>query len=174
MHNENIENNEKRPLWAPWRIAFIRGEKKGGCFLCSEQKVFSETEEKLMIAKLEHVFIILNRYPYNSGHLMIAPYRHTGDLGELSAEERHQLIDTVPLVIAMLKRVMRPDGFNTGFNLGLAAGAGVADHLHFHIVPRWVGDNNFMPVLGDIRVVPEALEDTAALLREAWEESVND
>lgn len=162
--------DEKRPLWAPWRIEFIRSKKEPGCFLCSNNKQFKETEESLMIAKCEHVFVILNRYPYTSGHIMVAPYKHTSDLSELSPEERHEIIDTAARVIDLLKKVMHPDGFNTGFNLGVAAGAGVADHLHFHVVPRWVGDNNFMPVLGDVRVVPEALEATALLLRNAWNE----
>lgn len=164
--NHEIEPLSNRPLWAPWRIDFIRGIKETQCFLCSENKIFHPREEKLVIAKYEHVFVILNRFPYNSGHLMIAPYRHVGDITQLSGAERHELIDTAPAMIQLLTDVMTPQGFNTGFNLGIAAGAGIADHLHFHIVPRWVGDNNFMAVLGDTRVVPESLEATAELLRE--------
>lgn len=160
---ENLPVN--RPLWAPWRIEFIRGSKNCGCFLCSDHGCFAPQEEELIIARLQHVFIILNRFPYNSGHLLIAPYRHVGDITLLTEKERHELIDTVPKAIQLLQAAMRPDGFNTGFNLGVAAGAGVADHLHFHIVPRWVGDNNFIAVLGDTRVVPESLTATAEFLK---------
>lgn len=168
-NRDQYPDGPTRPLWAPWRVEFIRSEKDGCCFLCSECGAFRPQEEELIVAKFEHVFVILNRFPYNSGHLMIAPYRHCGDILELTEAERHELIDTVPKVVRLLKEVFNPQGFNTGFNLGVAAGAGVADHLHFHIVPRWVGDNNFMAVLGDIRVVPEALTATAKLLRDHWE-----
>lgn len=167
MENEflTLQNEPTPPLWAPWRIEFIRSEKQKKCFLCANDKQFTDVEEELIIAKYEHVFCILNRFPYNSGHLMIAPFRHIGDFCELTKAERHELIDIVPQMLTLLRKVMRPDGFNTGFNFGLAAGAGVADHIHFHIVPRWVGDNNFMPVLNNIRVVPETLVKTAELLR---------
>ena len=114
------------------------------------------------------MFVILNRYPYNSGHLMVVPYRHIGDIAELTAEERIELMDLTIKAKEVLKKVMNPEGFNIGFNLGLPAGAGVADHIHQHIVPRWNGDTNFMPVLGNTRVVPEALDATAELLRNAW------
>jgi ATP adenylyltransferase len=162
------EINEQRSLWAPWRIEFIRSEKEGGCFLCGLETPSDKFEEKLIVARGEHVFVILNRFPYNSGHLMVAPYRHIGDLSETSSQERYELIDYTVMAKDVLAKLMNPDGFNAGFNLGLAAGAGLAEHIHFHIVPRWNGDTNFMPVLGDTRCVPEALEKTAELIRNAW------
>jgi ATP adenylyltransferase len=161
---------QPRPLWAPWRIEFIRSPKKKGCFLCGNERPDAKRpEEELVIARLPLCFVILNRYPYNSGHLMVAPYRHVGDIAELSPEESHALMDACIAAKKVLSALLRPDAFNIGFNLGLAAGAGVADHLHLHIVPRWNGDTNFMPVISGERVVPEALVDTAKALRETWD-----
>ena len=158
-----------RPLWAPWRIEFIRGEKDKRCFLCGKQSVNPEwPEESLVVFRGRTAFVILNRYPYNSGHLMIAPYSHTGDISELTVEERHEIMDLCVKAKEVLQKVMRPDAFNVGFNLGVAAGAGIADHLHMHIVPRWIGDTNFMPVISDTRCVPEALDETARIIRENW------
>lgn len=158
-----------RPLWAPWRIEFIRGEKDKRCFLCGKQRVNPEwPEESLVVFRGRTAFVILNRYPYNSGHLMIAPYSHTGDISELTVEERHEIMDLCVKAKEVLQKVMRPDAFNVGFNLGVAAGAGIADHLHMHIVPRWIGDTNFMPVISDTRCVPEALDETARIIRENW------
>ena len=161
-------NQENRPLWAPWRIEFIRGEKKPGCFLCGKKENFDSPEEELIVARMKHCFVILNRYPYKSGHLLIAPYEHCGDITLLAPEARHEIIDTCAAAQNILKDLLHPQGFNVGFNFGTAAGAGVAEPIHLHIVPRWVGDNNFMPVIGDIRCVPEALVDTAKLIRENW------
>ncbi len=160
----------ERPLWAPWRVSFIRGEKEGRCFLCGNEKPGDRPEEPLIIHRGRLAFVILNRYPYNAGHLLVAPFRHVGDLPLLTPEERTELFDLCVKAELCLRRVMNPAAFNIGFNLGTAAGAGVADHLHMHVVPRWNGDNNFMPVLADIRCVPEALEATAALLRAGWPE----
>jgi len=161
--------SSNRPLWAPWRIEFIRGEKDKKCFLCdNEQKNSTSKEEDLIIYRGKTCFVIINRYPYNSGHMMVSPYRHIGDIEELSIEERHELMDLSVDCKKVLQAVMNPDAFNMGFNLGNAAGAGIADHLHMHIVPRWNGDTNFMPVLADTRCVPEALDETAKILRKAW------
>ena len=161
--------SQDRPLWAPWRISFIRGEKEKRCFMCGQQSPEETTpEEELIVYRGEHAFVLLNRFPYNSGHLLAAPYRHIGDISELTADERLELMDLCIKSKEVLDDVMHPAGYNVGFNLGLAAGAGVADHIHLHIVPRWNGDCNFMPVIGDVRVVPEALADTAALIRKAW------
>ncbi len=158
-----------RPLWAPWRIEFIRGEKEKRCFMCDlEQPGTFPQEEALIVYRGKTAFVILNRYPYNSGHLLVAPYRHLGDISELTAEERVEIMDLCIKGKEVLEKLMKPSGYNVGFNLGAAAGAGVADHIHLHIVPRWNGDTNFMPVIGDTRVVPEALEDTAELIRKAW------
>ena len=160
--------NKQRPLWAPWRIKFITSEKTGKCFLCGQQKCFDSEDEDLVIKRGKHVFAILNRYPYNSGHLMIAPYAHVNDLPLLEKKAVHEIMDMAVKAEKIMLRSMRPQGFNVGFNLGAAAGAGLEDHIHLHVVPRWVGDTNFMPVLGDTRVVPQALVETASFLRAEW------
>lgn len=165
--------SSNRPLWAPWRIEFIRGEKDGSCFLCgNEAGKAGFTENPLVIYRGRTCFVIVNRFPYNSGHMMIAPYRHTGDIEELTAEERHEIMDLCVDCKKVLKAAMYPEAFNVGFNLGHAAGAGLEEHLHLHIVPRWNGDTNFMPVLADTRCVPEAIEETAELLRKTWQEKI--
>ena len=115
--------------------------------------------------------MLMNDYPYNSGHIMVAPYRHVGDIQLLSPEERAELMELTAVAEDVLRQTMRPDGFNFGINIGDAGGAGVREHLHAHLVPRWVGDTNFMAVLADTRVVPDALVRTAALLRDAWPSS---
>jgi len=157
-----------RPLWAPWRIEFIRGPKENRCFLCGKKEDFNSPDEDMMIYRGQENFVILNRFPYNSGHLLISPYRHIGDIAQLTSSERGEMMDLLIDAKNLLQRVLNPQGYNIGFNLGAVGGAGVADHIHQHIVPRWNGDNNFMPVIGDTRVVPEALEQTAALLRSEW------
>ncbi|WP_295808313.1 HIT domain-containing protein [uncultured Victivallis sp.] len=162
---------ENRPLWAPWRIEFIRGPKEKRCFLCGSEEPGDRPEEPLILHRGTHCFVMLNRYPYNTGHLLAAPYRHVGDLALLTREERTELLDLCATAEEALRRAMTPEAFNIGCNIGKAAGAGVADHLHMHIVPRWNGDNNFMPVLADIRCVPEALEATAELLKQHWPEA---
>jgi ATP adenylyltransferase len=157
------ENGMKRPLWAPWRIDYIRGAKEGECFLC---RIVAEKKdrENLLLVRGKSCVLLLNRYPYNSGHLMIAPCRHIAGLDELTPEEILEMAALTSRAVAVLKNVMNPQGFNIGYNLGEAAGAGLKDHLHQHIVPRWIGDTNFMPVLGGPRVIPEALEATYDLL----------
>jgi len=165
------EEHPSRPLWAPWRIQFIRGKKEKRCFLCGNETDSGKPEDALVVRRGKTVFAMLNRYPYNCGHLLAAPYRHVGDLPLLTAEERSELLEFGIQCELTLRKVMSPEAFNVGFNLGAAAGAGVAEHLHMHIVPRWNGDNNFMPVLADIRCVPEALEATAELLRANWAEA---
>ena len=163
-------DSEKRPLWAPWRIKFIRSPKENRCFMCDNQTPRENSlEEPLIVARGKYVFAILNRYPYNSGHLLIAPYRHEGDIAKLSQEELHELMDFAVQAKKVMEKTLAPEAYNVGFNLGKPAGAGVAEHLHMHIVPRWTGDTNFMPVLADIHCVPEALEETAKLLRDNWD-----
>jgi len=164
----NADSTANRPLWAPWRIEYIRGPKPGGCFFCEKAARRDDVADHVL-ARGEHAFVLLNDFPYNSGHLMVAPYRHLGDLAELTPAERAEIMELLVQAERLLQRVMRPQGFNIGFNLGLSAGAGVADHVHGHVVPRWNGDTNFMPVLGNARVVPESLDATAAILRQAWQ-----
>ena len=152
-----------RPLWAPWRIEYIRNEKEGECFLC---RIFAEQtdRENLLLHRGKTCAVLMNRFPYNSGHLMVAPFRHIAGLGDLTSEETLEMAALTARSVAVLGEVMVPQGFNIGCNLGAAAGAGLKDHLHQHIVPRWIGDTNFMPVLGGPRVIPEALEATYDLL----------
>ncbi len=165
-----MPHETNHPLWAPWRLAFIRGTRETGCFLCDNQTLHDRPEEPLIIHRGSTAFVMLNRYPYNAGHLLVSPYRHVGDLPLLTEEERSELFALCVAAEQTLRRAMAPEAFNIGFNVGKAAGAGIADHLHLHVVPRWNGDNNFMPVLADIRCVPEALENTAELLRANWTE----
>lgn len=151
-------------LWAPWRIDYIKEEKEEGCVFCEKPRE-SNDRENLILHRDKTSFIILNRFPYANGHLMVVPYKHTSNTQDLSGEEMAELMKLVNLSIELLK-VISPEGYNVGMNLGRAAGAGIDDHIHFHIVPRWVGDNNFMPVLGEIRVVPEYLDRTYEKLEE--------
>ena len=156
-------------LWAPWRMEFIRAPKEEGCFLC---RILRDGKEKdpanLVVRRGENCLLLLNRYPYNGGHLMAAPVRHVGTLGELTEAERREMMDLACLAERLLDKVLRPHGYNVGINQGAAAGAGLKDHLHMHVVPRWEGDTNFMPVLGNVRVMPQALDETyAALMAEA-------
>ena len=153
-----------KTLWAPWRIEYITGGKKEGCIFCDKPKEGND-KKNLILYKGETSFIIMNRYPYSNGHLMAVPYRHINNMSELDHKERLELMNLTTTCIEILK-VMNPDGFNIGMNLGTAGGAGIDDHLHFHIVPRWNGDTNFMPLIADVKVMPEYLEDTYETLSE--------
>jgi len=146
-------------LWAPWRMSYIGSIKKHGCIFCEKPKE-NRDKENLILYRGEKCFIIMNRYPYNNGHLMIAPYRHVGDLEALDEDEMIETMKLLKLSIKALKEAYHPDGFNIGVNIGRAAGAGVKGHIHFHIVPRWVGDTNFMPVFSETKIIPEYLEET--------------
>jgi ATP adenylyltransferase len=152
-----------RPLWAPWRIEYIRSEKEAECFLC---RMFAEKtdRENLILFRGTTCVVLMNRYPYNSGHLMVAPLRHIAELEDRTPEEILEMETLTARSVSVLRETLDPQGFNIGINLGAAAGAGLEDHLHQHIVPRWVGDTNFMPVLAGPRVIPEALSDTYNLL----------
>ena len=157
-----------RPLWAPWRIEFVAAPKPDGCFLCDKGRPGTDDVANLVIARGRLCYLLLNAFPYNSGHLLVAPYRHIPDLSDMTREEMMELLDLTLQAKAAMQRCMHPAGFNFGFNLGAAAGAGVPGHIHGHLVPRWIGDTNFMPVIGDTRVVPQSLADTATVLRQAW------
>ncbi|MGH2663584.1 MAG: HIT family protein [Actinomycetota bacterium] len=146
-------------LWAPWRMEYIGSAREGGeqgCIFCEKPKE-GDDERVYILARTELSFAILNTYPYNSGHLMVAPFRHEGDLENLKEDELLDLQRLIQRCIKALKEAMQPDGFNLGMNLGLVAGAGIPDHLHWHVVPRWSGDTNFMPVVGETKVLPELL-----------------
>ncbi|NWJ44352.1 MAG: HIT domain-containing protein [Chloroflexi bacterium] len=153
-------------LWTPWRLDYILGAKQPGCVLC--QKIHENSENdpsNLLLYRGQHSFIVLNLYPYNNGHLMVVPYQHTSDLTALAPEIVQEIFDLTQRCVAMLKAVYRADGFNLGMNLGKVAGAGIDDHLHQHIVPRWNGDTNFMPVLAQTRTMPELLTDSYSNLK---------
>ncbi|MHC1627209.1 MAG: HIT family protein [Candidatus Nezhaarchaeales archaeon] len=153
-------------LWAPWRMKYIESPKKETCIFCiGEDK--EKDRKNLIVYRGSKSFIIMNRYPYNTGHVMIAPYKHVGDLTLLTDEELLDLMKNVNLSIRILREALKPEGFNIGINMGKVAGAGVEDHVHVHVVPRWLGDTNFMPVISQIKVMPELLETTYDKLREA-------
>jgi ATP adenylyltransferase len=138
-------------------MKYIEGaDSAPGCIFCAKPEEGND-QENLILWRGERTFIILNAYPYANGHLMVTPYQHTANLDDLEDEEMLEMMKTTRLGVNLLKSAFRPDGFNIGVNLGRVAGAGIADHVHIHIVPRWNGDTNFMPVLGDVRVIPESL-----------------
>jgi ATP adenylyltransferase len=153
-------------LWAPWRLQYLRGEKPDECIFCSKPAL--DDEAASIVHRGERCFVMLNAYPYTSGHVMVAPYRHTGDLAGLDEETSKELIALTQHSLRAIGAAYGPEGFNVGANLGSVAGAGVADHVHMHVVPRWEGDTNFMPVVGEVRVLPESLEDTQRRLKEAF------
>ena len=146
-------------IWAPWRIQYILREKPDGCILCEEPKEEKDAENYIL-CRGEKNFIILNSYPYNPGHLLVATYRHIGNLEELTKEERNEHFEMVSRAIGVLRKAFNPGGFNIGANMGKVAGTGIDDHFHSHIVPRWQGDTNYIRVLADVRVLPEALAET--------------
>lgn len=163
-HDDTVSGFEK--LWAPWRMKYINGidtGESGGCVFCELPKQHDD-HAACIVHRGATCFTVLNIFPYNNGHLMVVPYLHTANLGDLPPETRLELMDTADMVVTVMKRIMRPDGFNIGMNLGRSAGAGIAGHLHLHVVPRWNGDTNFMPVIGGTKVISESLEDTQAKL----------
>lgn len=151
-------------LYTPWRYHFVTtADQATGCFLCDKPREQADAAN-LIVLRGERVYAILNLYPYNSGHVLVAPYAHGGDLAMLDTETAAEVIAMGQRIVAAVQAEYRPDGFNVGMNLGRAAGAGVPDHLHLHIVPRWSGDTSFLPVLGETKVLPETLDQTARRL----------
>jgi ATP adenylyltransferase len=156
-------------LWAPWRLAYIQSaDDDTGCFLCRAAPAAAGDEQALAVQRGTHAFVVLNKYPYASGHLLVAPYRHVGELGDLLDDEVLEIHRLASAGIGALAAAMRPQGYNLGWNLGRIAGAGLVDHVHLHVVPRWAGDTNFMPVLADVKVMPEHLEATRTKLAASW------
>lgn len=147
-------------LWAPWRANYISNidNKNEDCIFCTKPKE-NKDAENLILKRHETCFVIMNRYPYNNGHLLIVPYKHTGQISDLLPQEKLELFETVDKCLAGLKKTHKPDGFNIGMNIGRVAGAGIDKHIHLHIVPRWNGDTNFMPVIGGAKVISESLEE---------------
>jgi ATP adenylyltransferase len=153
-------------IWSPWRSHYIQSftgkadDADEECFLCAAAKTKGENDKELLIVgRREHCFIIMNCYPYNAGHLLITPYRHVGDFSGMNGEELSCIMNTLQETAEILEKLLKPHGYNIGANLGRVAGAGLPGHIHFHIVPRWNGDTNFMPVLADVKVVSEAMEE---------------
>jgi len=157
-------------IWAPWRQSYVTNvQADTGCIFCPEY-AGGDDRERLILVRSDHSLMMLNRYPYTGGHLMVAPLRHTAELDDLSDAELLDLMHLLRRGCALLRRVANPDGFNVGINLGKAAGAGVAEHLHIHIVPRWNGDSNFMTVVGNVRVIPDGLAEAFERLSRALAE----
>jgi ATP adenylyltransferase len=156
-----------KPLWAPWRLEYIgQADDERGCVFCDAAA--GGDEERLVVHRGEEALVLLNKFPYSSGHLMVASYRHIGDFGDLTDEEALEIHRLAERGLAALAETYRPQGYNLGWNLGRVAGAGIVDHVHLHVVPRWAGDTNFMPVLADVKVLPEHLAATRRRLAEAW------
>lgn len=162
----------KEQLWAPWRLGYILGEKTVSppfrdedllagadpeCFLCQTIPT-GDDRQRLVVDRGEHTVTVLNRYPYNNGHLLIAPHRHIARLDDLGDDAQSELSRKIARMVSALEKLMQPQGFNIGLNLGRAAGAGVPGHLHWHVVPRWIGDTNFMPTIAGVRTIPQSLE----------------
>jgi ATP adenylyltransferase len=173
-------------IWAPWRLAYVKGEASklqpvddqlpllpGGdpeCFIC-QAVADTADRRRYVLARTPHSITILNLYPYTTGHLLVAPRLHRARLDELTVEEQCELVGTLGRMVALLEKVLRPQGFNVGLNLGRAAGAGLPGHLHWHVVPRWVGDTNFMPVVASVNVIPDSLDALWQTLTEAMSRS---
>ena len=156
-----------RQLWAPWRLEYVgSADEQEGCIFC--RALTAPDEDSLVVHRAELAFVLLNRFPYASGHVMVAPNRHVGELTDLTDDEVLALHRLAGQSLGALAQTYRPQGFNLGWNLGRIAGAGVVDHVHLHVVPRWAGDTNFMPVLADVKVIPEHLSDSRRKLAEAW------
>lgn len=154
-------------LWAPWRLEYIKGPKPDECIFCSKPALGDDAEAHI-VHRGELVFSMLNAYPYNNGHLMIAPYSHVASIEELDRPVLFEMMTETQAALSALRGAYSPDGFNVGVNQGKVAGAGIESHLHLHVVPRWDGDSNFMPVTGDTRVLPETLDQSYEAISATW------
>jgi ATP adenylyltransferase len=156
-------------LWAPWRMEFIQGlgGKSNGCFLCAAA-AGGDTRANLVVRRGRTALCLLNRYPYNNGHLLISPFRHEGKIESLTREELAEILSMTVEAKKLLDRLMSPNGYNIGVNLGRAAGAGLEEHFHLHVVPRWSGDTNFVTTVGSVKVIPQALEELWGMLHGEW------
>jgi ATP adenylyltransferase len=158
-----------KPLWAPWRLEYIeQADAEDACVFCREAREELPENQSLVVGRGRAAFALLNKFPYSSGHLLVAPIRHEGTLAGLTDDEALEVHRIAVEAVAVLERTYGPDGFNLGWNFGRSAGAGITAHVHLHVVPRWSGDTNFMPVLADVKVLPEHLLATRDRLREAW------
>ncbi len=162
-------------LWTPWRMKYLQGSDKpagegsAGCIFCVKPAQAQTCDgDNLIVRRGEHAFVILNRYPYNNGHLMVVPYLHASNLEQLDTPTLTEMMLLVKQALAVLGVVYKPQAFNLGMNIGEASGAGIAEHIHLHVVPRWAGDTNYMTVVGQTRVIPEDLSETCKRLSAAW------
>lgn len=155
------------PLWAPWRMRYIMAPKPDDCIFCTKPAA-GDDSANLIVWRGDSAYVMLNAYPYNNGHLLISPYAHIADLEDLPAQTLLEIMQLSQEAIRVLKQDFNPQGVNLGLNLGAAAGAGVKDHLHLHVVPRWLGDTNFMPVVADVRVIPQSLDHAYAIIRSGF------
>lgn len=163
------EGEAMKQLWAPWRMVYILKKKKKGCVFCLQPNADAD-RDRLVLYRGKYTFVMINRFPYNNGHLMVAPLRHCCDLESLTLPESRELFELLKVSIRVLKSSLSPEGFNIGVNIGKVGGAG-EEHIHFHIVPRWAGDTNFMPILSETKIVPEHLSNTYEKLYAAfWEQ----
>jgi len=155
-------------LWAPWRIKYILDTRKKGCIFCDFSSRPSKDRSNHVLYRGKKNYVVMNIFPYNNGHLMIVPYGHFKDLQELNAAQLAEMMCLLKHANKILKSVLRPEGFNVGLNIGKNAGAGIAGHLHLHIVPRWAGDTNFMPVLSDTKIISQSIEELYEILRQKF------
>ena len=155
-------------MWAPWRLEYIRGPKSGSCIFC-DAVAGGDDRASYVVHRGEHCFVILNAYPYNNGHVMVAPYKHCPSIEELDPPTLTELMTLAQRSITTIRGVYGADGFNLGVNQGAIAGAGIEEHMHLHVVPRWSADTNFMPVIGDTRVLPQSLDQSWEELTNAWQ-----
>jgi len=155
-------------LWAPWRMQYIGGEQRPGCLFCRVLESPDDDDAALAVWRPDGALVMLNKFPYNPGHAMVAPVAHQGSIEQLDDDQTASVMRALKRTVAILRDAMHPEGFNIGVNLGSAGGAGIPDHVHFHVVPRWNGDTNFMAVIDDVKVVNEALLETAAKLKRAF------
>ena len=156
-------------LWAPWRMEYLERDEVESCIFC-EKPAEHNDQANLLLYRGKRAYILMNLYPYSNGHLMVAPNKHLGRLEDLDRETRIEIMELTTLCTKLLKRTMNPAGFNIGANMGKAAGAGFDEHFHMHIVPRWIGDTNFMPVVGETRVIPESLKESYQRFQQALSE----
>ncbi len=157
-------------LYSPWRSQYIENvNNQKGCFLCNAYKS-KEDEKNFVLYRGKRAFIVMNLYPYNAGHVMVCPNEHIGDFTKLDKETLHEISDLTQFAVKAIKKALKPDGFNLGYNLGRAAGAGLEDHIHNHVVPRWIGDTNFMPVIGEVKVISQDLREVYYKIKKAMEE----
>ncbi len=160
--------SKKNILWAPWRIGYILNSKEKGCFLCRALEDNQNDDKNFLLYRGQYVFVILNLYPYNNGHILVAPNRHIKDLEDMLIEEEKEAVSLIKRSVKILKKNLKAESFNIGLNLGKAAGAGLDTHIHFHIVPRWVGDTNFIPVFTDTKVISQSLEELYIQLKKEF------